>query len=435
METSTTERGGNVILVNGHHYIERKDRRGRDGSRTWRCREFVKFKCPATVKTLNGQVMEGKGNDRHSHSGDPLIPMIRKIQSDVRTKAATSMDTTRSIVSSALEDVPMDVLLRLPKRSTLDDNVRGKRRASNPVEPNPHTRVFDIPEEFQDVVLFDSGSEDPKRFLILGKLELLDVLEGADLWLGDGTFDVSPDMFYQLYTIHCKIGVNYPPCVYFLLPDKQQVTYVRAFEELKNLIFQASPITILVDFEVAPSNAFRSVFEGCRIKGCLFHQGQNLNKKVNQLGLKRSYESNVEFNMAVKSLLALSFVPEEEVLQRFQDILAKFRDLMARFPELERVDELCYYFELTYIRGMDMGENRERADARFPPAMWNHFRDPENKLPRTTNAVEGYHNALNSLFLAKHPSLWKVLSGLKKDMALHRKTWADSQVVNNKCSQ
>ena len=139
--------------------------------------------------------MEGKGNDRHSHSGDPLIPMIRKIQSDVRTKAATSMDTTRSIVSSALEDVPMDVLLRLPKRSTLDDNVRGKRRASNPVEPNPHTRVFDIPEEFQDVVLFDSGSEDPKRFLILGKLELLDVLEGADLWLGDGTFDVSPDMF------------------------------------------------------------------------------------------------------------------------------------------------------------------------------------------------------------------------------------------------
>ena len=64
--------------------------------------------------------------------------------------------------------------------------------------------------------------EDPERILVLGDRELLQVLENEDVWLGDGTFAVVPTVFFQLYTIHVKIGNNYPPCVYFLLPNKVQ---------------------------------------------------------------------------------------------------------------------------------------------------------------------------------------------------------------------
>ena len=74
---------------------------------------------------------------------------------------------------------------------------------------------------------------------------------------------------------------------------------------------------------------------------------------------------------------------------------------------------------------------RGRAPPKYSIALWNHFSDPENNIPRTTNAVEGYHNGLNSLFLAKHPTVWKLLDGLKLDAALHLKTLADARVANN----
>lgn len=379
---------------------------------------------------MNGQVLQEESWTRHSHTGDPILPKVREVQSLIRAQAATGMDSTRSVVSSNLVNVSENVLQRMPKRATLDDNVRAKRRATNPIEPNPQGLNFEIPERYQNLILHDSGSEDPDRFLILGKQELLNTLENADLWLGDGTFSVCPSMFYQLYTIHCKVGNNYPPCVYFLLKNKTQATYVRVLKKLKELIPNASPDVILVDFETAPINAFREVFEDAVQKCCLFHHGQCINRRINELGLKKAYEENEEFNMAVKSLLALTFVPEDDVIDRFYEVVERLTDLAEEYPELERVDELCNYFELTFVRGAQR-PGRQRLPARYPIALWNHFTDPGNDVPRTTNAVEGYHHGLNSLFLSQHPSLWKLLTGLEMDMALHLKTLADDQVANN----
>ena len=95
------------------------------------------------------------------------------------------------------------------------------------------------------------------------------------------------------------------------------------------------------------------------------------------------------------------------------------------------MNELYSYVELNYIRGLERQHGRGRAPAKYPIPLWNHYLDALNNVPRTTNAVEGYHNGLNSLFLASHPTLWKLLAGLELDMALHLKTLADAQVVNN----
>lgn len=42
---------------------------------------------------------------------------------------------------------------------------------------------------------------------------------------------------------------------------------------------------------------------------------------------------------------------------------------------------------------------------------------------------EGYHNALKSLYLCKHPSIWKFLSSLKKDIAIHRLTIQNANLM------
>ena len=44
--------------------------------------------------------------------------------------------------------------------------------------------------------------------------------------------------------------------------------------------------------------------------------------------------------------------------------------------------------------------------------------------------AEGYHCALQSLFLASHPTIWRFLKGLEKDIARHRLT-VEQAAVNN----
>ena len=44
-------------------------------------------------------------------------------------------------------------------------------------------------------------------------------------WLCDGTFIVVPGALHQLFTIHALINNHLVPCVYGLLPNKQEVTY------------------------------------------------------------------------------------------------------------------------------------------------------------------------------------------------------------------
>ncbi len=112
---SKTERQGEVLTLGGFDYIERKDRRLENGQKSWRCRDHKNLKCPATVKTLNGKVLQNLGWKNHSHQGDPLKPMVRQVQSDMRARASTSMESTSSIVSSSLLNVKGCVRIFFPR--------------------------------------------------------------------------------------------------------------------------------------------------------------------------------------------------------------------------------------------------------------------------------------------------------------------------------
>ena len=64
----------------------------------------------------------------------------------------------------------------------MEDNISAKRRG-NPVDPNP--QVFVRPQEYNILVLNDTGLEDANRVIVLGVRVLMDVLEGEGLWLGE----------------------------------------------------------------------------------------------------------------------------------------------------------------------------------------------------------------------------------------------------------
>ncbi len=193
--------------------------------------------------------------------------ILSSLKLEKSSQISGTMDSTRMVLTSNLLGLSSDVLHRLPKRSSMEGIVRSKRRAKNPIDPNSHGLDFEIPEQFREIVFYDSGSKDPSRFLSLGKQDLMEKLENSDLWQGIGTFDVCTAVFHQLYTVHCLVGNSFPPCIYIMMPNKSQDSYVRALTKWKEIIPAASPDRVLVDFESAPINAIGIVFDTAVIKG------------------------------------------------------------------------------------------------------------------------------------------------------------------------
>ena len=150
--------------------------------------------------------------------------------------------------------------------------------------------------------------------------------------------------------------------MYVLFATEQNPGNVSTFIDiLRDLVPNADPDIILLDFELAARNAFKDIFPRTDVDGCFFHLCESVHRKLVSLGLKNLYETDVEFNTLVKSLPYLAFVTLVEVeIQR-----------VALFPDEENVQLPLFYFESTYIihRGL-VGLVRE---ARFPPKDWNFF--------------------------------------------------------------
>ncbi|QQP37424.1 Broad-complex core protein isoform 6 [Caligus rogercresseyi] len=101
-----TERGNQVKRVGGFEYMQRK----------------CEIQVSSQYKNRKWDSSDGQGNLNHSHPGNPLTGVVRQVQSNIRSAAAAGQDSTRSILAENMTGLSQDVLQRLPKRSTLEDN-------------------------------------------------------------------------------------------------------------------------------------------------------------------------------------------------------------------------------------------------------------------------------------------------------------------------
>ncbi|KAL3886733.1 hypothetical protein ACJMK2_026711 [Sinanodonta woodiana] len=227
---------------------------------------------------------------------------------------------------------------------------------------------------------------DEERILMLGTTENINRLQSSEHWFVDGTFKVAPELFYQVFTIHALIDSKAVPLIYCLIQDKAEATYSRVLERIKELRSDLNP------------SSFITFFTNAHAVGCLFHLGQCIWRKVQELGLSQLYNDNEEFRMAVKMMLALSFVP-------VNDVVASIDDLMDASPE--EIVPLADYFEDTYI-----GRRRRnrRANPRFAVEMWNVHDCVNENLPGTNNSVEAWHRAFQQTVDCHHPSIFILIN-------------------------
>ena len=119
---------------------------------------------------------------------------------------------------------------------------------------------------------------------------------------------------------------------------------------VRQIVPEADPKQILLDFEIAAMNQFHNSYPNTEIKGCFFHLSQCVYRKARELGMKAAMESSQELATLILCLPALSLVPVDSVEESF-DILAdamscchtlNMRIFVEEEDEMQEQDDLIF---------------------------------------------------------------------------------------------
>lgn len=219
-----------------------------------------------------------------------------------------------------------------------------------------------------------------------------------------------------MYTIHALVEYHCIPVLYALLESKDQSTYLRMWDAITNLEGRLSPSIIMLDFEKAAHNAASEIFTNVTLKGCLFHLAKSLWRKIQETSsvltrYKERSEGN-EVRLFARCLIGLAFLPLDEVETGLKNLQEA-----PDYPPI--LDPIYAYFQDTYIGRRIGGKKRgrrPRQKALFEPTVWNVQQQTELDLPRTNNAVEGWHTQFASKVVGvPHPTVFKLIRGFMKE--------------------
>jgi len=320
MDTIVSQRGKDNWIYEGYRY--RRDRCNADGSSSWRC---VRRDCVGRRKKLSdGSSVEVTV---HIHAPDNAKNDAERVKADIRQRAVNTVERPRQIILQTTTGTSLEASQYLPAYSSLQRTVNRKRKRENLALPNLRSvQEIQIPDQLKvttrgDSFLFwDSGEDDPQRLFVFCTDRNIDTVEQNAHWFMDGTFKVAPELFVQLFTIHALVDNRALPMVYVLLRSKTQADYERVFRKLLESRNTLSPSSILLDFEKATLQASAAVFAHVTVTGCLFHLGQSLWCRIQNEGLVNKYRDDENVRMFAKTLLALSFVPPDDVAECFDEL-------------------------------------------------------------------------------------------------------------------
>lgn len=233
--------------------------------------------------------------------------------------------------------------------------------------------MFDhIPDGFLrgDVTVRD------RRHLMFATLEQLEHLARAKSWYVDGTFKLCRHPFTQLLSVNAFVRhddhAKQVPLLFVLMSGRRKSDYRKVFRHLLEILPSAPAVQqVTLDFERAVWRALRDVIPQAILQGCVFHWTQALWRKVQELGLQSAYNCDRGTYSLIRKLMALPFLPENEIIPMFQRLQRK-----APLP----LQPLAEYVSSTWISG-----------STWKPADWTVFK----KAVRSNNDIEGWHHGLN----------------------------------------
>jgi hypothetical protein len=201
----------------------------------------------------------------------------------------------------------------MPVYPSVSTTMQRDRRANQPALPRSRQDI-QIPQELSETALGDRLLLTPgtdNSFIILASDSDLQRLCSSSVLSMDGTFDVTPTLFSQLFTIHAFVADRLVPLVFVLMSEKMTIMYNEMFDALNAEVARhglvLAPSEIMSQFEsgLIAAQQFPTAYH----KGCYFHLCQSIWHNVQALGLAGRYGSDANIRLQVHQLTALAFAP------------------------------------------------------------------------------------------------------------------------------
>lgn len=377
---------------------------------------------------FNSPTTEVKSTSEHNHPAEATRADTLRTVEQIRSQATDTAEAPAAIQQRVLAGAAADVAPYLPSANALHQVIQRKRRAELPIEPDG-LHAIDIPEELRTTIngddfyiidtIEDDDMDDAQRIIAFTTNANLRHLHAAAMWFVDGTFKTCPRLFSQLFTINADVMGEVFPLVFALLPGKTEEIYHILFQKLTSyasneLGIQLSPRYVMMDFELAVIKASARVFPDSRGKGCLFHFGQSVYRRVVAEGHKQLYDTSEDYSLSVRMLIALAFIPADRIV----DV---YNILKPTLPD--ECESLCEYLEDTYILGRVMARpvrgrppaQPRRNPPRFPPSLWSVHELFTEQLARTNNNIEAWHRRFETIVIRYHLGIYVTIKEFQKE--------------------
>jgi len=239
---------------------------------------------------------------------------------------------------------------------------------------------------------------DPDQMLVFASDDHLRLLAQSKTVFMDGTFNVCPALYFQLFSIHGVVEDTVVPLAYSLLPSKTRTTYFDMLalirKTMADMQLSFDPDTLVSDFESSSIAAVKQQFPRARHVGCFFHFCQAVWRRIQELGLARRYKFDPDFQLHVKSHMALAFLPPADIPEIAQELRQNYQrdDAVRAFHE---------YFAATWLDGV------------FQLSLWNQYDVPA--FCRTNNTVESWHARFSRTVRVAHPNLYLFVAFLQRE--------------------
>lgn len=380
-------RGGKVLINDGHRYQKNKVRQDTIYWRCWRktCNAYLKTNAfDLAAQNPNIRMLGPPGLPDHNHGDDTDVIQTSALKIVMAERvAADPSKPVKRVYDEVVADTVEGEQVSIPEFSHVRSKLNRKKAALFPP----------IPNDVEDLVIRDEWAESwgGSRFLSLqdnawgvmvfatdGNLHKL--RRCPDIYM-DGTFKSCPRPYHQFVTIHGKYLGRVVPLVMCLMTEKTVAQYRQVLAHVKSKVQVVTghrwrPQRIVTDFEQSLLLAIETELPGTKRSGCYFHFCQSLWRKVQDLGLARPYRRHRALRNLVQKVMAIGYLPRALVRQNFR-VLKNERATTRLIRRHHRLQEFLQYMERNYVN----------AGCQFPPSMWNVFdRTNDN---RTNNFVEG----------------------------------------------
>lgn len=286
----------------------------------------------------------------------------------------SAREIAENVVSERLPvNSPCPALPSVENMARAANRKRHSQRPKHPKDLNFELNRQFIADSFQVVDV----NKHNRRHIILATDEQLDLLSRAKTWYIDGTFKVVKSPFVQLSSIHAFIKKDghqkQVPLCFMYMSGRKKKDYIEVLKEILELLPRPPAVLQIVsDFERALWKATADITPWVNHRGCSFHWGQSVWRRIQDIGLATAYSSDESVYKYCRQLLALPFLPADSI--------------STIFDQLESRASSGLLVNLTlYIRSNWIDSNL------WPPSAWSVYGQPI----RTNNDVEGWHHRLN----------------------------------------